>query len=69
MNSACASKSKSASAVYKVHTGFNCLLSLADCEATVNMMFLLPFSRSVEGIEIENIQRRMFEPLKHLTHM
>lgn len=27
------------------------------------------FSRSIEGIEIENIQRRMFEPLKHLTHM
>uniref|UniRef100_A0A3Q3W0Y5 G-protein coupled receptors family 1 profile domain-containing protein n=1 Tax=Mola mola TaxID=94237 RepID=A0A3Q3W0Y5_MOLML len=25
-------------------------------------------SRSIEGIEIENIQRRMFEPLKHLTH-
>ncbi|CAG04641.1 unnamed protein product [Tetraodon nigroviridis] len=24
---------------------------------------------SIEGIEIENIQRRMFEPLKHLTHI
>lgn len=27
------------------------------------------FSRSIEGIEITNIQRRMFEPLKYLTHM
>uniref|UniRef100_A0A671VGE9 Relaxin family peptide receptor 1 n=1 Tax=Sparus aurata TaxID=8175 RepID=A0A671VGE9_SPAAU len=26
-------------------------------------------SRSIEGIEIENIQRRMFEPLKYLTHI
>lgn len=27
------------------------------------------FFRSIEGIEIDNIQRRMFEPLKYLTHM
>ncbi|CAJ1059078.1 relaxin receptor 1 [Xyrichtys novacula] len=26
-------------------------------------------SLSIEGIEIENIQRRMFEPLKYLTHI
>uniref|UniRef100_A0A4W6FDI9 Relaxin family peptide receptor 1 n=1 Tax=Lates calcarifer TaxID=8187 RepID=A0A4W6FDI9_LATCA len=26
-------------------------------------------SRSIEGIEIGNIQRRMFEPLKYLTHI
>uniref|UniRef100_A0A674MR21 Relaxin family peptide receptor 1 n=1 Tax=Takifugu rubripes TaxID=31033 RepID=A0A674MR21_TAKRU len=32
------------------------------------VMFVL-FSRSIEGIEIENIQRRMFEPLKYLTHI
>uniref|UniRef100_A0A674B8Q0 Relaxin family peptide receptor 1 n=1 Tax=Salmo trutta TaxID=8032 RepID=A0A674B8Q0_SALTR len=30
-----------------------------------NMMTVL----SIEGIEIGNIQRRMFEPLKHLTHI
>uniref|UniRef100_A0A3P8US61 Relaxin family peptide receptor 1 n=1 Tax=Cynoglossus semilaevis TaxID=244447 RepID=A0A3P8US61_CYNSE len=31
--------------------------------------FVFAFFRSIEGIEIGNIQRRMFEPLKHLTHI
>uniref|UniRef100_A0A8C7WEP2 Relaxin family peptide receptor 1 n=1 Tax=Oncorhynchus mykiss TaxID=8022 RepID=A0A8C7WEP2_ONCMY len=30
---------------------------------------LFVFFRSIEGIEIGNIQRRMFEPLKQLTHI
>uniref|UniRef100_A0AAQ4RAA4 Relaxin family peptide receptor 1 n=1 Tax=Gasterosteus aculeatus aculeatus TaxID=481459 RepID=A0AAQ4RAA4_GASAC len=35
----------------------------------IQSIYVFTFSRSIEGIEIGNIQRRMFEPLQYLTHI
>uniref|UniRef100_A0A3B3HIS2 Relaxin family peptide receptor 1 n=1 Tax=Oryzias latipes TaxID=8090 RepID=A0A3B3HIS2_ORYLA len=39
------------------------------CPHSETDLILFLFDRSIEGIEIGNIQRRMFEPLKYLTHI
>uniref|UniRef100_A0A3P9JPA5 Relaxin family peptide receptor 1 n=1 Tax=Oryzias latipes TaxID=8090 RepID=A0A3P9JPA5_ORYLA len=39
------------------------------CPHSETHLILFLFDRSIEGIEIGNIQRRMFEPLKYLTHI
>lgn len=36
-------------------------------ESRIKCAVMIP--RSIEAIEIGNIQRRMFQPLKSLTHM